>query len=336
MPESLSRQSTRSSNYIPGAIARLKPGLTVAEAQQRLDAFVAELHDQYPRDYRPETRFSIKLEPLKDALTGNVRPLLLMLLGAVGMMLLIGCVNIANLLLARAAGRQREIAVRQAMGASRWRLIRQMLTESVLLALVAGSVGVIGAAANLRLLLELAPSRLPRLAEVGIDARVLVFSMAVCVLTGVLFGLAPALETPGIELAGRLREGGRGAGSSRRQTLATAVLVTTEFAICLMLLTGAGLLVRSFWSLTHANPGFDPHNAMVASIWLPQPNNPRNDPYARVQDRAVFIREALRRARALPGVTAAAMSTSFPMGARGVANAITVEGRAVIRRLYSC
>ncbi len=319
----------RSNNYIPGAIARLKPGLTVAEAQQRLDAFVAGLRDQYPRDYRPEIRFSIQLEPLKDALTGNVRTLLLMLLGAVVMMLLIGCVNIANLLLARAAGRQREIAVRQAMGASRWRLIRQMLTESLLLAFAAGIAGVIGASANLRLLLQLAPSRLPRLAEVGVDARVLVFSIVVCVLTGVLFGLAPALETPAIELAGRLREGGRGAGSSRRQTLATAVLVTTEFAICLMLMTGAGLLVRSFWSLTHVNPGFDPHNAMVARIWLPQPNNPRNDPYARVQDRAVFIRETLRRARTLPGVTAAAMSTSFPMGARGVPNAVTVEGRSV-------
>ena len=319
----------RSNTYIPGAIARLKPGLTVAEAQQRLDAFVAELRAQYPRDYRPETRFSIQLEPLKDALTGNVRTLLLMLLGAVGMMLLIGCVNIANLLLARAAGRQREVVLRQALGASRWRLIRQMLTESLLLAFAAGFAGVIGAAANLRLLLELAPSRLPRLAEVGVDARVLVFSIVVCVLTGVLFGLAPALETPAIELAGRLREGGRGAGSSRRQTLATGVLVTTEFAICLMLMTGAGLLVRNFWSLTHANPGFDPHNAMVARIWLPQPNNPRNDPYARVQDRAVFIRETLRRARALPGVSAAAMSTSFPMGARGVPNVVTVEGRAV-------
>jgi len=318
----------RSNNYIPGVIARLKPGLGVVQAQQRLDAFVAQLRAEYPRDYRPETRFSIQLEPLKDALTGNVRTLLLMLLGAVGMMLLIGCVNIANLLLARAAGRQREIAVRQAMGASRWRLIRQMLVESLLLAFAAGFAGVIGAAASLRLLLELAPSRLPRLAEVGIDARVLVFSVAICVFTGVSFGLAPALQTPASELASRLREAGRGGGSSRRQAFATAALVTAEFAICLILMAGAGLLVRSFWSLTHANPGFDPHNAMVARIWLPQPNNPRNDPYARVQDRAVFIRETLRRARTLPGVTSAAMSTSFPMGTRGVPNPVTVEGRA--------
>jgi predicted permease len=318
----------RSSNYIPGAIARLKPGLTVAQAQQRLDTFVAQLRAQYPRDYRPETRFSIQLEPLKDALTGNVRTLLLILLGAVGMMLLIGCFNIANLLLARAAGRQREIAVRQAMGASRWRLVRQMLTESLLLSFAAGFAGVIGAVASLRLLLDLAPSRLPRLAEISIDARVLVFAVAVCVFTGVAFGLAPALQTPAIELAGRLREGGRGAGSSRRQALATAALVTAEFAICLILMTGAGLLVRSFWNLTHADPGFNPHNAMVVRIWLPQPNNPHNDPYARVQDRAIFIREALRRARTLPGVAAAAMSTSFPMGARGVPNPVTVEGRA--------
>ena len=318
----------RSNNYIPGAIARLKPGLTVPRAQQRLDALVAQLRTQYPRDYRPETHFAIQLEPLKDALTGNVRALLLILLGAVGMMLLTGCVNIANLLLARAAGRQREMAVRQAIGASRWRLVRQMLTETLLLALAAGIAGVIGATASLRLLLDLAPSRLPRLAEVVSDARALIFAMAVSVITGILFGLAPALQTPAIELAGRLREAGRGAGSSRRQAFATAALVTTEFAICLILMTGAGLLVRSFWNLTHTDPGFDPHHAMVARIWLPQPNNPRNDPYARIQDRAVFIREALRRARALPGVTAAAMSTSFPMGARGVPNPVTIEGRA--------
>ena len=185
----------RSSNFIPGAIARLKPGLTVAQAQQRLDAFVALLRAQYPRDYRPETRFSIQLEPLKDALTGNVRTLLLILLGAVGMMLLIGCVNIANLLLARAAGRQREIAVRQAMGDSRWRLVRQMLTESPLLSFAAGFAA-IRPAASLRLLLDLAPSRLPRLAEISIDARVLVFAVAVCVFTGVAFDSPPRCKRP--------------------------------------------------------------------------------------------------------------------------------------------
>ena len=317
----------RSANYIPGAIGRLKPGISVVQAQARLDAFVAQLRQQYPREYRPEMRFSIELEPLKDSLTGKVRTLLLTLLGAVGMMLLIGCVNIANLLLARAAGRQREIAVRQSLGATRARLIQQMLTESILLALAAGVVGVVGASASLRLLLRLVPSRLPRLAEIGIDPRVLLFSLAVCLLTGVLFGLAPALQTPALELAGRLKEAGRGSGSSRRQAYATAALVTAEFAICLMLMTGAGLLVRSFWQLTHVDPGFNPRNAMVARIWLPQPNNPRNDPYARVQDRAAFIQEALRRSSALPGVTATAMSTSFPLVARGAASPVTVEGR---------
>ena len=320
---------TRANTFIPGAIGRIKSGMNLQQAQARLDNFSAQLRTQYPEIYRPEAKFTIRLEPLKESVTGKVRPLLYTLLGAVAMMLLIGCVNIANLLLVRAAGRTREIAIRQSLGATRSRLIQQMLTESVLLALAAGVVGVVAATVSLRLLLRLVPERLPRLSEIGIDPRVLLFAFAVCLVTGILFGLAPAWQTSGLDLASPLKESGRGSGSSRRQHRTSTILVTAEFAICLMLMTGAGLLVRSFWRLTHIDPGFNPRNALVARIWLPQPNDPKQDPYARLQDRVGFIREVLRRVQSLPGVTSASMSTSFPMAARGVPNPVTQEGRDI-------
>jgi predicted lysophospholipase L1 biosynthesis ABC-type transport system permease subunit len=228
----------------------------MAQAQARLDSFTAHLREQFPNDYRPEQRFTIRLEPLKDSLTGDVRPMLLALLAAVAMMLLIGCANIANLLLVRAAGRQREIALRQSLGATRGRLARQMLTESLLLAVLAGAVGVAAAAWSLQLLLYLVPSKLPRLAEIAIDGRVLLFAFGVSVITGVLFGLAPAFQVSGFDLAAFLKEGARGSTVGRGQRRASAALVTAEFAVCLMLMTGAGLMVRSFWKLAQVDPGF--------------------------------------------------------------------------------
>jgi predicted permease len=320
----------RSAVFLPGAIARLKPGLTVAQAQQRLDGFTAVLRAQFPQDYRPEARWSIQLEPLKESLTGNVRPMLLTLLGAVAMMLLIGCVNIANLLLARASGRRREIAIRQSLGAARGRLVQQFLTESLLLSLAAGAVGVAGAASSLDLLLYLVPARLPRTAEIAIDFRVLLFAIAVTLVAGLLFGLAPAVQASDCALSVQLMESGRGTGGSRRQSRVSGVLVAAEFALCLMLMTGAGLLTRSFWKLTRVDPGFNPQNTTVARIWLPQPNDPAQDPYASPQARAAFIREVLRRVTTLPGVTDAAMSSSIPL-TRASPNpaAVTVESRAV-------
>jgi putative ABC transport system permease protein len=310
-----------------GAIARLRAGISIQEAQARLDGFTTQLRAQYPNDYRPEQRFTIRMEPLKDSLTGNVRPMLLTLLAAVAMMLLIGCSNIANLLLARAAGRQREIALRQSLGATRGRLARQMLTESVLLAVLAGGVGMAGAAWALQLLLYLIPSKLPRLAEIAIDGRVLLFACGVSVITGVLFGLAPAFQVSGFDLAAYLKEGARSAGSGRRQNRASAALVAGEFAVCLMLMIGAGLLVRSFWKLTEVDPGFNPQNTMVARIWLPVPNDPKQNPYPKVADRAALAREVLRRVQALPGVTSAAMSTSVPLSRGGAPASVSVKGR---------
>ncbi len=319
------RPPQRGNHQIPGLIGRLRAGISLQAAQASLDSFTRQLRAQYPNDYKPSAGFSMQLQPLKTALTGDLRPLLLTLLGAVGMMLLIGCANVANLLLVRAAARQREMVVRQSLGASQGRLIRQMLTESVLLSIAAGVVGVAAASWSLRLLLLLAPSNVPRLSEIAIDARVLIFATGISLLTGVLFGLAPALQVSGLDLASYLKESTRGASSSRRQNRASSVLVAAEFAVCLILMTGAGLLVRSFWKLSGADPGFKPQNAMVAQIWLPVPNDPKQDHYQHKQ-RSAFVREVLRRVRELPGVASAAMTTNAPFSQGVPPIPITVEG----------
>ena len=306
---------------LPGAVARLQAGLSVRQAQQRLDAFTTALQREFPNDYRADAKWSVDLEPLQDAVVGNVRPVLWVLLGAVSLMLLTACVNIANLLLARASGRQREIAVRQALGAARGRLVRQFLTESLVLSLAAGAAGLAAAALGLKLLLALVPSRLPRLNEITLDWRVLLFALAVSILTGLLFGLAPAVQISGVTLTSRE------SSLSRRQRRISAALVTAEFAISVVLMTGAGLLVRSFWNLTSADPGFNPHNVLVARLWLPVPNDPKADVYAPIDVRARFVSEVLRRARALPGVSVAALTGSVPLSNDASPANLRVEDR---------
>ncbi|HEV8145245.1 MAG TPA: ABC transporter permease [Bryobacteraceae bacterium] len=316
----------RNRNMLPGAIGRLKAGLSLAQAQAKLDGFTTGLREQFPRSYRPEGKWSVTLEPLQEAVVGKARPLLLVLLGAVAMMLIVGCVNIANLLLSRASGRQREVAVRQALGAARFRLIRQLLTESVLLSLIAGVVGVAASAGMLRMLLGLVPAKIPRLVEVGIDARVLLFSLAVSIVTGILFGLAPALEASRISLADHLKESSRGSGG-KRQNRTRGLLVVSEVALCLVLMIGAGLLVQSFRKLTQIDPGFDPRGVLVSRIWLPVPNDPKTDVYATRDNRSTFVREVLRRTRTIAGVQHVAMSTSAPLARDAGQGPITIEGR---------
>lgn len=315
----------RNSRPLPGAIARLRPGMTLQQTQARLNSFTAALQKQFPNDYRSDARWTVELEPLQDAWVGNVRPLLLMLLGAVTLMLLTGCVNIANLLLARATDRQREVAVRQALGASRARLLAQFLTESLMLSLAGGAIGVLAASATLRTFLAAAPAKIPRIHEVSLDLRVLSFALLVSVITGVLFGMLPALEASRVALAGHMQDG-RGSGRSRRQSRWSGLLVVSEVAICLVLMMGAGLLTRSFWKLTLLNPGFNPENVLVARTWIPVPNDPKKDTYGRPEDRNAFAREVLRRARTLPGVTYAAMTTSLPLGEINNSAPVAVEG----------
>jgi len=305
----------RSSRVLKTAIARLKPGVTLEAAQSRLDALVVALRKQFPADYPPESAWTVHLVPLGETMVGKVRQPLLLMMGAVGLVLLIGCVNVANLLLARATARGREMAMRQALGAARMRLIRQLLAESLLLSLLGGIAGLAILFFTRKLLLQTIPATLPRLNDISINWTVLLFALGVSVLAGAFFGLAPALQAARLDPIHVLRQEGRGSKGSRSQTWTLSALVVTEFALSLVLLIAAGLLLRSFWDLFNVRLGFDPENVMAVSLWLPAPNDPATDIYGTPDQEARFIREILRRGRSLPGVTEIAAGTqeSIPL-----------------------
>ena len=320
----------RSLRMIPGAMGRLRPGLTIAQAQERLNIFSAQLNQQYPNDYPAPARWGLRLVSVQEDLVGNMRTELFVLFGAVGCVLLIACVNLANLLLARSAGRQREIAVRRALGAGTTRLITQLLAESILLSFVSGAVALAAVVVMKGSLLSLAPPELPRLSEITLSPGVLLFAFAVSILTGLVFGLMPALQTAGPNQIVTLREGSRGSGTSKRQKNASRVLVAAEVALSLVLLIGAGLLLRSFWNLLEVRPGFDPHQMITAKIWLPVPNDAAQDAYRLIEKRAAYYREVLRRVGALSGVELAATGSaeSLPMGSKRRKSSFVIEGRA--------
>jgi putative ABC transport system permease protein len=319
----------RSARMLPGAIARLKPGLSVAEAQARLETFDARLARDYPTDYPPTVGWTPRLVSVQQDLTGNARSELFVLFAAVGFVLLIACVNLANLLLARGSGRQREIAIRLALGAGRARLIAQLLTESVLLAFVSGCVALLTVLWLKSALLKFAPPDLPRLNEVTISASVLFFAFLVSILTGIIFGLAPALQDASPNQIASLREGSRGSGSSKRQMRVSSALVASEVALSLILLVGAGLFLRSFWQILQVRSGFNSHNVVTAQIWLSFPNDPSQNRYLTVPKRAAFMREVLRRVSALPGVEAASIGGggSLPLARSRNQISFTIEGR---------
>ncbi len=319
----------RSARMLPGAIARLKPGLSVAEAQARLETFDAGLARDYPADYPPAVGWAPRLISVQQDLTGNARSELFVLFAAVGFVLLIACVNLANLLLARGSGRQREIAIRVALGAGRVRLIAQLLTESVLLAFVSGCVALLTVVWLKSALLKFAPPDIPRLNEVTISAGVLFFAFSVSILTGIIFGLAPALQGASPNQIASLREGSRGSGSSKRQLRISSALVASEVALSLILLVGAGLFLRSFWQVLQVRSGFNSHNVVTAQIWLSFPNDPSQNRYLTVPKRAAFMREVLRRVSALPGVEEASIGGggSLPLARSRNQTSFTIEGR---------
>ena len=292
----------RSQRFLGGAIARLKPGLTVAQAQAQLDAYVAQLTRAYPKEYPRPQDGRLRLVPIKEDLVGPQRTELFILLGAVGFVLLIACVNIANLLLARSSSRRREIAIRLAMGAGRTRLMRQLLTESTLLSAISGAVALVTVLLLKNAIVSLAPADIPRLNEVDISAGVLIFAFLISIVTGVLFGLVPAFQAARAEQIENLREGGRGSGIGRRHTRLSRVLVVAEVALSIVLLAGAGLLLRSFWHVLQVNPGFNPEHLTTVQIWIPQSNNPATDPFSVEEKRADFLLEVSRRVAAIPGV----------------------------------
>jgi predicted permease len=297
-------------------IARLQPGISPKAAQGRLDALVASLTKEYPADYPSKGAWTLHLTPLAETLVGNVRQSLILLFGAVGLVLLISCVNVANLLLARASARGREIAVRQALGAQRGRLIRQFLTEILLLFVLGGIAGFAILFFTRKFLLELIPESLPRLNDISINWGVLAFALAVSVIAGLVFGLAPAWFMSRSDVIGTLQQEGRGSSGSRERSRARQILVVSELALSLVLMVAAGLLLRSFWDLFKVQPGFNPTRVVAVENSLPNPNDPKTDVYRTATQEGVLLREILRRNRTIPGVEEAAVSdqAAVPLG----------------------
>jgi predicted permease len=293
-----------SENY--NILARLKPGVTMKQAQADIDVIA----DRHRREKHRDRTFTISVVPLIEQVVGNVRTAMLILFGAVALVLLIACTNVANLLLSRATVRQREIAIRAALGAGRARVVRQLMTESISLSLMGGAAGLAISALSIFIARRMHPGNIPRLEELGMDFRVLGFTLAIAILTGILFGLAPALRASRVDLTANLKAGGKGVlggGLSIRHDKLRGALVIAELAISLPLLVGAGLLVRSFVRLANVPPGFNPQNVVSMDVGAYGPHF--KDPDARVQ----FYQELAERIRHLPGVTATGAVSALPL-----------------------
>ena len=304
-------------NY--NVLGRLKPGATIAQAQAELNLDTGRLEQQFPERYPPSRRFSFSIRPLLEQAVGDVRLALYVLLGAVGCVLLIACANVANLLLARGAAREKEMAIRTAIGAQRHRVIRQLLTESVLLSAFGGALGVLLAIWGLALLRWLNPGNIPRLAAIRIDNRVLAFTTFVVLLTGILFGLAPAVRSSRVSLSETLKEGARSLASTGQHRLRN-LLVITEIALSSVLLICAGLLIRSFVQVQQVNPGFKPQNVLSMRMSLV------GSAYSEEPRRVSFYQQLWERIRAVPGVESAGGVSSLPLTGGIGWGSITIEG----------
>jgi putative ABC transport system permease protein len=303
--------------YFNRCIGRLKPGVTEQQAQADLSAIAAQVQKQFP----DSPYGAMTTRPLLASVVGNVRQALLVILGAVGFVLLIAAANVANLQLARAASREREMAVRLALGASRFRIVRQLLTESLMLSAIGGAVGWLLAVWGVDLFRSFGPANLPRLQEVNLDGRVLGFTMLAALLSGLLFGLAPALQSSRADLNEALKEGGRAGSDSYGRKRLRGLLVVAEVALTLVLLVGAGLLLKSFLRLQEVNPGFQADRLLTAQISLPSAR------YNDEQKIIAFHQELINRTKNLPGVQAVGMSMSLPPNLLQIRNPFGIEGR---------
>jgi len=315
-------RNNRETHYL-SIVGRLKPGVALSQAQSDINTIVARLHQQYP----VTTGHNVRLIPLRELSAGPVRQTLVILLGVVGLVLLIACANVANLLLSRAVTRRREIAIRTALGAGRLRIVRQLLTESMLLSLVGGVLGLALAWGLVRLLVAASPEQLPRVQEIALDLRVLLFTFGVSLLTGLLFGLAPALAATRHSLGHFLKEAGRGGAEGLAHNRLRGVLVVTEVAFSLVLLVCAGLLGRSFVRMLEVNPGFRPDH--MVTMWM----NFTSANYAPKGRPTQFLEQLIPRAAALPGVEGVAISNDLPLEGDDTTTGLSdVEGRAPFPR----
>lgn len=317
-PLSLDRVRNRRGSHYLNAVARLKAGITKEQAETEMNVIAANLEQQYPNSNK---EWRIKLIPLRQEIVGEVQPMLLVVGGAVGFVLLIACVNVANLLLARTTAREKEIAVRSALGAGRRRIIRQILTESMLIALLGGVFGLLLGIWGVRGLIALSPDKLPRLQMVGIDGRMFAFTLCMALLTGVIFGLAPALNVSKANLNELLKDSSRGSTGGLRHRRLRGMLVIAEVSLAFVLLTGAGLLMRSFIYLQRVDPGFNPERVMTASLDMS---------YERYKDRSEmsrFFERLLERVQALPGVRSAGATTDLPWTGYDENTSFIIEGR---------
>jgi predicted permease len=312
----------RGSHYLE-VVGRLQNGATLSQAQTDISAFARQLAREFPQYYREETGWDMSVVSLHEELVGDVKPALMVLMGAVGFVLLIGCANLANLLLAKASARHKEIAIRIALGANRWRIMRQLLSESVLLSLMGGAIGIGLAYWCVMLMKALPPSTLPNTAGLGVDWSVLAFAGAVSVLTGVVFGMVPALHASQAEVHDPLKESGRGTTSGASTHRMRSSLVMGEVALALALVVGAGLMVRSLQRLLAVDPGFQPEHLVTMRLALPQ------EKYKATPAVAQFYEEFLRRVRALPGVEVAGATSQLPMGQSYSSGSVFLEDTSV-------
>jgi putative ABC transport system permease protein len=308
---------TKHAHHYLGVIARLKPGLSLDHAQSQLDALAGRMELQYPET---NAGLGIRLVPLRTQITGNIRPALFVLFGATAFVLLIACTNLANLLLVRATVRQAEMSLRLALGASRTRLVRQLLTESALLGLFGGILGLILAFAGTRLLLNYSPSNLPRTNEIAVDGRVLAFTLGLSVLTAVIFGVVPALQASKPDLIRTLKVGGSGFTMGQGWQRLRLLLVASEMALALVLLIGASLMIRSFFRLQEVNIGLDPVNVLTMNTTLTVDRYP-------VPRQVAFYQDVLERIGALPGVTSVGAVDNLPLGGSDV-HSFGIVGRS--------
>jgi putative ABC transport system permease protein len=299
-------------------VTRLKPGVTLGQAQSEMAALADQLAKQFPKELGG---WGVRLVPLQQNLVGDVRAALVVLLGAVGLVMLIACANVANLLLARATSRSREVAIRTALGAGRGRLIRQLLTESALLSVVGAVLGLLLAYWGVDALLTILPDNLPRIHAIRLDSWVLGFTLLLSVLASVIFGLAPAVHAVRTDLQQTLKEGGRGTSEGGARQRIRSMLVVSEVALAVVLLTGAGLLIRSFLRLQQVNPGFQPEHLLQTGCTLPQSQ------YAKPEQWTSFYDQLLERVRALPGVQSASVALPLPLTQSKINLAFRIDGR---------